>query len=173
STDLQNPSTDKKTVFTMYAETTDSAGKPSAKTVVGCFKATWTDVVKPSVVAYDGETDEVAKEDRWLNNNSKKGRDYKVVVTAGFGASRMVVYYHPASELEKAKQAASNAVFGSSASSGNQNEPDVENSIGKTISICWNSSQWEACSGSTIPKGVKLDNVYFKGVDKKHSGYKG
>ena len=171
STDLQNPSTDKQTVFTMYAETTDSAGKQSERTVVGCFKATWTDVVKPSVVAYDGSENEVAKEDRWLNNS--QNRDYKVVVTAGFGASRMVVYYHPASELEKAKQAASNAVFGSNASSGNQNEPDIENSIGKTISICWNSSKWEACSGTTIPKEVNLDNVYFKGVDKKHSGYKG
>ncbi|RIY18394.1 hypothetical protein CJI57_01230, partial [Bifidobacteriaceae bacterium WP012] len=36
STDLDNPSVNKQTVFTMYAETTDSAGKQSAKTVVGC-----------------------------------------------------------------------------------------------------------------------------------------
>ena len=154
STDLQNPSKDKQTVFTMYAETTDSAGKQSAQTVVGCFKATWENVIKPSVVAYDGETDEVAKKDRWLNNS--QSRDYKVVVKSGFGAKRMVVYYHPASELEKAKQAASNAVYGSSASSGNQNEPDVENSIGKTISICWDKS-WSVCSGTSKPKEVTLD----------------
>ena len=179
STDLQNPIKEKQTVFTMYAETTDSAGKQSERTVVGCFKATWENVVKPSVVAYDGETDEVAKEDKWLNNNSQK-RDYKVVVTAGFSATKMVVYYHPASELEKAKQTASNAVYGSSASTGNQNEPDVENSIGKTISICWikhrlleGGDKWEVCPGTSKPEEVKLENVYFKGVDKKNSGYKG
>ena len=180
STDLQNPSTEKQTVFTMYAETTDSAGKQSERTVVGCFKATWQNVIKPSVVAYDGETDEVAKENRWLNNS--QNRDYKVVVTAGFGASRMVVYYHPASELEKAKQAASNAVYGSNASSGNQNEPDVENSIGKTISICWvekgiagRRSNWEVCPGSYKPDEVKLENVKtdkgLKGVLTFSSGF--
>ena len=164
STDLQNPSTDKQTVFKMYAKTTDSDGKESAETSVGCFKAMWTDVVKPSVVAYDGETDEVAKKDKWFNNNSQN-RDYKVVVTAGFGAKRMVVYYHPASDLEKAKQPASNAVFGSNASTGNQNEPDVENSIGKTISICWiergawgRKSKWEVCPGTSKPDDVKLEN---------------
>ncbi len=180
STDLQNPSTDKKTVFKMYAKTTDSDGKESAETSVGCFKATWENVIKPSVVAYDGSESEVAKEDKWLNNS--QNRDYKVVVTAGFGARRMVVYYHPASELEKAKQAASNAVYGSSAPSGNQNESDVENSIGKTISICWiekgvrgRRSNWEVCPGSYKPDEVKLENVKtdkgLKGVLTFSSGF--
>lgn len=186
STDLQNPSTDKQTVFTMYAETTDSAGKQSERTVVGCFKATWENVVKPSVVAYDGETDEVAKEDRWLNNS--QNRDYKVVVTAGFGASRMVVYYHPASELEKAKMDAFRAagargfagIAGRSSVDGNKS--DVENSIGKTISICWverggliKRGSWEVCPGTSKPDEVKLENIKtdkgLKGVLTFPSGF--
>lgn len=186
STDLQNPSTDKQTVFTMYAETTDSAGKQSERTVVGCFKATWENVVKPSVVAYDGETDEVAKEDRWLNNS--QNRDYKVVVTAVFGASRMVVYYHPASELEKAKMDAFRAagargfagIAGRSSVDGNKS--DVENSIGKTISICWverggliKRGSWEVCPGTSKPDEVKLENIKtdkgLKGVLTFPSGF--
>jgi len=150
STDLENPSVNKQTVFTMYAETTDSAGKQSDKTVVGCFKATWTDMVKPSVVAYDGEKDEVAKEDRWLNNS--QNRDYKVVVKSGYGAKRMVVYYHPASELEK--PVTSNGLFGSTV---NSNDTNLETSIGKTISVCWNGS-WSVCSGTSKPNEVTLDH---------------
>lgn len=150
STDLENPSVNKQTVFTMYAETTDSAGKQSDKTVVGCFKATWTDIVKPSVVAYDGEKDEVAKEDRWLNNS--QNRDYKVVVKSGYGAKRMVVYYHPASELEK--PVTSNGLFGSTV---NSNDTNLETSIGKTISVCWNGS-WSVCSGTSKPNEVTLDH---------------
>lgn len=152
STDLDNPSVNKQTVFTMYAETTDSAGKQSAKTVVGCFKATWTDMVKPSVVAYDGKSDEFAKYDSWLSKDgSSQNRDYKVVVKSGYGAKRMVVYYHPASELEK--PVAVNGLFGSATSS---NEPDVETSIGKTISVCWDKS-WSVCAGTSKPNEVTLN----------------
>ena len=153
STDLENPSVNKQTVFTMYAETTDSAGKQSAKTVVGCFKATWTDMVKPSVVAYDGKSNEFAKYDSWLSKDgSSQNRDYKVVVKSGYGAKRMVVYYHPASELEK--PVTSNGLFGSAA---NSNETNLETSIGKTISVCWNGS-WSVCSGTSKPNEVTLDH---------------
>lgn len=150
STDMQNPSVKKQTVFTMYAETTDSAGKQSDKTVVGCFKATWTDMVKPSVVAYDGKSDEFAKYDSWLSKDgSSQNRDYKVVVKSGHGAKRMVVYYHPASELQK-------PVTSNGSSAASSNEPDVETSIGKTISVCWDRS-WSVCSGTSKPKEVTLN----------------
>lgn len=153
STDLENPSVNKQTVFTMYAETTDSAGKQSAKTVVGCFKATWTDMVKPSVVAYDGKSNEFAKYDDWLSKDgSSQNRDYKVVVKSGYGAKRMVVYYHPASELEK--PVTSNGLFGSAA---NSNETNLETSIGKTISVCWNGS-WSVCAGTFKPNEVTLNH---------------
>lgn len=153
STDLENPSVNKQTVFTMYAETTDSAGKQSAKTVVGCFKATWTDMVKPSVVAYDGKSNEFAKYDSWLSKDgSSQNRDYKVVVKSGYGAKRMVVYYHPASELEK--PVAINGLFGSAA---NSNETNLETSIGKTISVCWNGS-WSVCAGTFKPNEVTLNH---------------
>ena len=184
---MQNPSTDKQTVFKMYAKTTDSDGKESAETSVGCFKATWENVIKPSVVAYDGSESEVAKEDKWLNNNSQN-RDYKVVVTAGFGAHRMVVYYHPASELEKDKiatfKAAANTglagITGRSSVDGNKS--DVENSIGETISICWikkgiagRRSNWEVCPGTSKPNEVNLENVKtdkgLKGVLTFPSGF--
>lgn len=182
STDLQNPSKDKQTVFTMYAETTDSAGKQSERTVVGCFKATWENVIKPSVVAYDGETDEVAKQDKWFNNS--QNRDYKVVVTAGSGASRMVVYYHPASELQENKMATFKAAgargFAGIAGRSREdaNKSDVENSIGKTISICWverggliKNGHWDVCPGTSKPNEVKLENIYIKNSEFK--GYKG
>lgn len=151
STDLENPSTDKQTVFTMYAETTDSAGKQSDKTIVGCFKTTWTDMVKPSVVAYDGNSGEFAKYDSWLSKDgSSQNRDYKVVVKSGYGAKRMVVYYHPASELEKPV-----AINGSAGSAANSNETNLETSIGKTISVCWNKS-WSVCAGTSKPNEVTL-----------------
>ncbi|MBF9314768.1 hypothetical protein GK675_03745 [Bifidobacteriaceae bacterium NR002] len=163
STDMQNPSVKKQTVFTMYAETTDSAGKQSDKTVVGCFKATWTDMVKPSVVAYDGKSDENAKYDSWLSKDgSSQNRDYKVVVKSGYGAKRMVVYYHPASELQENKiatfKAAANAGFAGIAGRSREdaNKSDVENSIGKTISICWDKS-WSVCSGTSKPREVTLN----------------
>ncbi|MFU0464816.1 hypothetical protein ACMZ7W_04505 [Gardnerella vaginalis] len=150
STDLKDPDPNKPTEFSMYAKTTDSSGKESDETSVGCFKAKWEKQEEPMVVAYDSNNHDLPtnKDDSWLKQSANAMNEIKrsndVLVKANRNAKRMVVYFHPAADVANTNGANGNS--GNNGANGNNGY-----GIGRTIAICWTRKGlwqgWQVCEG--------------------------
>ena len=156
------------TIFKMVASTTDSAGKNSDETAVGCFRVTWKEAPGPSVVAYDGNThDKPTTEKNWLYqnegantselNNGVLVQPSQQMYGREYAAKRMVIYFHPRKEYTVA---ASSANGGANGSTGGSNEHSYD--IGKKIVMCWRHKglaigrkYWLPCDGYDPAKEIR------------------
>lgn len=156
------------TIFKMVASTTDSAGKNSDETAVGCFRVTWKEAPGPSVVAYDGNThDKPTTEKNWLYqnegantselNNGVLVQPSQQMYGREYAAKRMVIYFHP---RKKYTVAASSANGGANGSTGGSNEHSYD--IGKKIVMCWRHKgpaigrkYWLPCDGYDPAKEIR------------------
>ena len=153
------------TIFKMVASTTDSAGKNSDETAVGCFRVTWKESPGPSVVAYDGNTHEKpTTEKNWLYqnegantselNNGVLVQPSQQMYGREYAAKRMVIYFHPRKEYTVA---ASSANGGANGSASGSNEQSYD--IGKKIALCWTKKglykYWLLCDGYDPAKEIK------------------
>ena len=153
------------TIFKMVASTTDSAGKNSDETAVGCFRVTWKEAPGPSVVAYDGNTHEnPTTEKNWLYqnegantselNNGVLVQPSQQMYGREYAAKRMVIYFHPKKGYTVAASSANGGANGS-ASGSNEQSYDT----GKKIALCWTKKglykYWLLCDGYDPAKEIK------------------